>query len=101
MSRYLLPAPILESLDPGISPDNPQLDKGVTAVLASVAAKKAAAENRATPEQIALLASAIPYNLDAWDGYAFERDEILSFAQQLGSNSSCWPGIRTMPGRHS
>jgi alkaline phosphatase D len=84
MARYHLPAPIMEALDPGISPDNPQLAAGTAAVLAAVTAKQTAPQDR-TPEQEALLASAIPYNLDAWDGYEFERDELLAFAQQLGS----------------
>ena len=84
MARYLLPASILEALDPGISPDNPNLAAGTAAVLAAVTAKGKAPEDR-TPAESALLDSAIPYNLDAWDGYAFERDALLAFAQQLGS----------------
>jgi alkaline phosphatase D len=84
LSRYHLPSPIIEALDPRISPDNPQLAKGTAAVLAAVAAKQTAPEDR-TPEQNALLALSIPYNLDAWDGYEFERDQLLSFAQQMGS----------------
>jgi alkaline phosphatase D len=84
MARYHLPAPILEALDPGISPANPQIPAGSAAVAAAYAAKLTAPEAR-NPDQIALLASAIPYNLDAWDGYEFERDELLSFARQLGS----------------
>lgn len=84
MARYHLPAPIMEALDPGISPDNPQLAAGTAAVLAAVTAKGKAPEDR-TPAEQALLDSAVPYNLDAWDGYEFERDELLAFAQQLGS----------------
>jgi alkaline phosphatase D len=84
LSRYLLPSPILEALDPGISPDNPRLAEGTAAVVAAVTAKSTPADAR-TPAQIALLASAIPYNLDAWDGYEFERDALLEFAQQSGS----------------
>jgi alkaline phosphatase D len=84
MARYLLPAPIMEALDPGISPDNPRLAEGTAAVVAAVTAKLKAPDDR-TPAEQALLDSAIPYNLDAWDGYAFERDALLAFAQQLGS----------------
>jgi alkaline phosphatase D len=84
MGRYHLPAPIMEALDPGLSPGNPQLAKGTAAVRAAVTAKNTPEQDR-TPEQVALLASAIPYNLDAWDGYGFERDELLSFAQEQGS----------------
>lgn len=85
LGRYHLPAPIMEALDPGISPDNPRLVEGQAAVLEALLAKTTLAEQR-TAEQNALLASAIPYNLDAWDGYGFERDALLAFAQQLGSS---------------
>ena len=83
MSRYEIPSPLLEALDPGLSP-NLDLAKGTAALLAAVDAKGKAPEDR-TPEEQALLDTAIPYNLDAWDGYSAERDEILAFAQQLDS----------------
>jgi len=83
MGRYLLPAPILEALDPSLVGEG-GMSAGVAAVLDAVTAKNKPAEERSPAEQ-ALLDSAIPYNLDAWDGYAFERDQLLAFAQQLGS----------------
>ncbi len=83
MGRYHLPAPIMEALDPGLAgPD--ALAKGTAAVLAAVEAKGKSEEERSS-EEAALLASAIPYNLDAWDGYEFERDELLRFAVDHGS----------------
>jgi alkaline phosphatase D len=40
-----------------------------------------------TPAEQALLAQpAIPYNLDAWDGYAAARETVLGTARSLGSN---------------
>ncbi|QSX36608.1 alkaline phosphatase D family protein [Shewanella sedimentimangrovi] len=40
-----------------------------------------------TPEVIALLKlPAIPYNLDAWDGYAYEREVILGTAKSKDHN---------------
>lgn len=40
-----------------------------------------------TPEVIALLKlPAIPYNLDAWDGYAYEREVILGTAKSKNLN---------------
>ncbi len=40
-----------------------------------------------TPETIALLQlPAIPYNLDAWDGYAYEREIILGTAKSKNLN---------------
>lgn len=81
--RYHLPAPIMEALDPSLgTPDG--LAKGTAAVLAAITAKNKTPEDR-TPEEQALLDSAIPYNLDAWDGYEAERDSLLAFAQQNGS----------------
>ncbi len=83
MARYPLPAPILEALEPSISGGD-ALGAGTAAVLAAVAAKNKAPEDR-TPEEQALLDSAVPYNLDAWDGYAFERDRVLEVARQMNS----------------
>ena len=43
--------------------------------------------DRLTPEVQALLAlPSIPYNLDAWDGYAAEREAILATANQMNRN---------------
>lgn len=47
---------------------------------------------RTRPEQLtaadkAVLAQpSIPYNLDAWDGYAAARERVLAMSQQLGKN---------------
>lgn len=42
---------------------------------------------RLTPEVVALLSlPSIPYNLDAWDGYAYEREVVLATAKQLNKN---------------
>jgi len=83
MSRYHIPSPMLEALDPSLTPEI-DVVKGTQALFAALDAKAKAPEDRNLEEQ-ALLDSAVPYNLDAWDGYDFERDDILSFAQQLGS----------------
>jgi alkaline phosphatase D len=83
MGRYILPAPIMEALDPSLADDDSLAD-GAAAVLASLAAANTPPEER-TEEQQALLDSTIPYNLDAWDGYGFDRDDVLGLANQLGS----------------
>ena len=83
MGRYLMPAPIMEALDPALESEG-GLAAGVDAVLRAVAAKNKDPAER-TPDEQALLDSAVPYNMDAWDGYAYERDQLLSFAQQFGS----------------
>jgi alkaline phosphatase D len=79
VGRYNLPASILLALDPSFGGS---LQDGIAAVLASVAAKNTPEDQR-TPEQQALLDSAIPYNLDAWDGYGFNRDDLLTHAASV------------------
>ncbi|SRR6056297_137184 len=101
--RYHLPAPILEALDPSLSGDDP-IAQGTAAVLAAVAAKNTPEESR-TPEQQALLDSAIPYNLDAWDGYEYERDQLLAYAIDVdaklvmlaGDTHNAWSSQLTTP----
>ncbi len=83
MGRYLLPAAIIEALDPSLAGED-SLAKGTAAIFAALGAKDKAPEDRSEAEQ-ALLDSAVPYNLDAWDGYAYERDELLAYAAQLNS----------------
>lgn len=40
-----------------------------------------------TPQQVAILnAPSIPYNLDAWDGYPVQREQVLGLARALGKN---------------
>ena len=47
----------------------------------------AANQARLTPENIALLqAPMIPYNLDAWDGYYYEREMLFAAARAYGNN---------------
>ena len=47
----------------------------------------AANQERLTPEVIALLQLPhIPYNLDAWDGYAYEREVIFQTAKAMDKN---------------
>ena len=83
MARLALPEPASRALTIALG-DEDALNEATTALLTAVAAKNKAPEDR-TPEEQALLDSAIPYNPDAWDGYSFERDDILNHAAQLDS----------------
>lgn len=83
MARLALPEPASRALTIALG-DEDALNEATTALLTAVAAKSKAPEDR-TPEEQALLDSAIPYNPDAWDGYSFERDDILNHAAQLDS----------------
>jgi alkaline phosphatase D len=80
MGRMNIPAPILfEALQPGT---------GVTvAQYGAIATKAATAPATLTATEQALLAQpAIPYNLDAWDGYASERERVFGVATALNKN---------------
>ena len=83
MARQPLPEPIVRALSPGLAGDD-ALAQATAAVLAAVTAKNKPPQER-TPEEQALLDSAIPLNPDAWDGYGFERDQLLEHAAQLQS----------------
>ena len=41
----------------------------------------------------------LPFNLDAWDGYAACRDRVFSSFAEHGTNPVVLAGIRTTPGR--
>jgi len=81
MARQPLPEPVVRAL---ILPELAGDTTPAGAVLAAVSAKSKPEEER-TPEEQALLDSALPYNPDAWDGYSYEREEILNFAAQMQS----------------
>jgi alkaline phosphatase D len=58
---------------------------GDTTLTANELAYLQANQQRLTPEVVALLQlPAIPYNLDAWDGYTAEREQILAHALTQG-----------------
>lgn len=80
MGRMNIPAPILmETIQPGA---------GVTVSnYAAMAAKAQTAPATLTAEERAILAQpAIPYNLDAWDGYQAARETVLGTARSLKKN---------------
>lgn len=80
MGRMNVPAPILmETLAPG---------SGVSvSAYAALVAKAQQAPATLTPAEQAILAQpAIPYNLDAWDGYYAARETVLGMARGLQKN---------------
>jgi alkaline phosphatase D len=83
MGRQPLPEPVVRGLTVGLGADG-ALEQATAAVLASVTAKNKPPQERSAEEQ-ALLDSSIPLNPDAWDGYGFEREDILNHAAQLQS----------------
>lgn len=80
MGRMNIPAPILmEALQPGT---------GVpVSAYAAIVAKAQANPGSLTPQEQQILAQpSIPYNLDAWDGYAVARETVLGTARALDKN---------------
>ncbi len=80
MGRMDIPAPILfDALNPGT---------GVSiSAYTALKIKQATAPNTLTPtEQFILAQPAIPYNLDAWDGYYAARETVLGMAKALNKN---------------
>ncbi len=74
MGRMNVPAPLLLG----------QISVSGYAVLVAKAQSNPAA---LTPAELAILgAPAIPYNLDAWDGYAVAREALLGTARSLDKN---------------
>ncbi|WP_372944230.1 alkaline phosphatase D family protein, partial [Shewanella sp.] len=60
---------------------------GDTTLTAEELAYLQANQDKLTPEVVALLQlPSIPYNLDAWDGYAYEREVIYTTAKSLKHN---------------
>jgi alkaline phosphatase D len=74
MGRMNVPAPLL-------------LGQITVSGYAALLAKAQQAPQTLTDQERAILgAPAIPYNLDAWDGYAVARESLLSTARQLDKN---------------
>ena len=74
MARMLVPAPIvLQTIS-------------VSQYGAFVAKARTAPQTLTATEQAVLAQPAIPYNLDAWDGYAVARETVLGMATALDRN---------------
>ncbi|MFV8784037.1 alkaline phosphatase D family protein [Microbulbifer sp. SA54] len=78
MGKMLLPAEMMTSFYRGGSPD-------LTAEL--IGLKAASLQGKPISDsQRARLAQVVPYNLDAWDGYAVEREALYEQVKGLGKN---------------
>lgn len=76
MGRMNIPAEVL------LSPDDPT----ILGTMATIKARQLQGDPTLTAEEIARLEQSIPYNLDAWDGYAVEREAVLGTAVASDSN---------------
>ncbi len=73
MARMFMPAELLVNL--GQSPE--VLQKTLTE-LTAIKLRVNTGDATLTPEEIARVSVVVPYNLDAWDGYAVEREKMLT-----------------------
>lgn len=78
MGRMMIPAPVMAAIN--------SLDiVGGLAAIDAARLAKAKEEADRTPEEQALLDSVVPYNFDAWDGYAAEREQLFEAVAEIGS----------------
>jgi alkaline phosphatase D len=82
MGRMLLPAEMLPAL---ADPANADLATTL-GELVPLKLRVQAGDPTLTPQEIARIQTVIPYNLDAWDGYAYEREVIFGLARALDKN---------------
>ncbi|MEM0954520.1 MAG: alkaline phosphatase D family protein [Pseudomonadota bacterium] len=87
MGRYTLPVSAIVSLDYR----NLDIERGRAAVVSTAEAKATPPQQR-TPEQQQLVASLVPYNTDAWDGYGANQSELMDAARAAGSRLVAFAG---------
>ena len=56
------------------------------AELAQLKGRELQGDPSLTPEELARINTVAPYNLDAWDGYQYEREVVLGTAKALNKN---------------
>lgn len=82
MGRMNLPAELLMA----IATQNLENLPASLAELATLKARALQGDPTLTEQELARLELAAPYNLDAWDGYQYEREVVLATARQLDRN---------------
>ncbi len=79
MSPLLLPAELLLRI--GSSPEDLAV---LLAELSSIKIRMLQGDDSLTEQEIARVTTVLPLNLDAWDGYVYEREVVLATATSLG-----------------
>lgn len=82
MGRMNLPAELLVAIATENFAGLPQ----ALGELAQLKGRKLAGDPTLTAAELARIETAAPYNLDAWDGYQYEREVVLGTAKQLNKN---------------
>lgn len=80
MARMLIPAPVILNIV------NPSLGVDLATYLSIAQKAKINPAQLSATEQAILAQPSIPYNLDAWDGYAAARELVLNAAKSLNKN---------------
>lgn len=81
MGRMNLPLEVLLALG-----QNPSAVTNALSELVTIKGRMLAGDPTVTDAEKARVLTAAPYNLDAWDGYQYEREVIFNYAQQLMKN---------------
>lgn len=82
MGRMNLPAELLVKIATEDFEGLPQM----LGELAQIKGRQLAGDTSLTPEESARINTVAPYNLDAWDGYQYEREVVLGTAKKLNKN---------------
>ncbi|WP_417520682.1 alkaline phosphatase D family protein [Marinobacter sp.] len=82
MGRMNLPAELLVAIATENFAGLPQ----ALGELAQLKGRKLAGDPTLSAAELARIETAAPYNLDAWDGYQYEREVVLGTAKQLNKN---------------
>jgi alkaline phosphatase D len=80
MGRMNIPLEVLLQLQPGVD------SSAILAELATLKVRELQGDPTLTESELARISSVAPYNLDAWDGYAVEREIILGTAAAAQKN---------------
>lgn len=87
MSKMLIPAEILlmlEKVQSGQAGANDLLAvKQMIAELSAIKIQQLKDPSKLTAEQLQRISTVAPYNLDAWDGYAYEREVLYAGLQRI------------------
>ena len=73
MARMFVTAELLINLEA-----SPEVLQTTITELLTIRARIDAGDPTLTPQEIGRITTVAPYNLDAWDGYAVERERVLS-----------------------
>jgi alkaline phosphatase D len=88
MGKMNLPTEILMAVNSAIAEEDETAKKekidSITTLFTEYTMMKLLGKSGYSAEELAKLDSTLPYNLDAWDGYFYEREALFGTAKSLG-----------------